>query len=302
MGFRGSVGFITPKNNKANSNIKKIVLCSFYSPPNSSTRHKLIDHICGIYHLLSAKYGHGLQFIMAGDSNDMNLDGIVQLSPALRQVVIDYTRLNPPAMLDPIITTLANFYQTPVCLQPLGPDEDSLCVESDHKIVEMKPINENENICSRTFRRVSVRPITNSGMTKLEEWFQNQTWGNIFNTVCVNEKAINLQKVVMEKVEECLPMKCRKISNDDQPWYTEELKKLKRKKAREYQKKRKSEKYIILNKKYEQKLKIAQKKYKREKIDDVLKASDRQWYSKLKRLTRYDQEKYEPVKIEAIEN
>ena len=31
-------------------------------------------------------------------------------------------------------------------------------------------------------------------------------------------------------------------------------------------------------------------------------SSDRQWYSKLKRLTQYDQEKFEPVKVEAIEN
>ena len=285
---------LTPKNNKGNENIKRIILCSFYSPPNSNTKFQLIDHISGIYHFMSAKYGEGLHFIMAGDSNDMKIDNILQLSHAMRQVVIDYTRLNPPAILDPIITTLGNYYQTPECLQPLGPDINSQCVESDHKIVKMKPISFEENICSRNFRNISVRPITESGMGKLECWFKNQTWADILNTECVNEKAIKLQNTVLQKVGEYLPLKNRKISNDDQPWYTEELKKLKRKKSREYRKNRRSEKYTILNKKYDKKLKIAQRRYKKEKIDDVLSSSDRQWYSKLKRMTQYDQENLSP--------
>ena len=48
---------LTPKMGKNNRKIKKVVLCCFYSPPNSSTRFQLVDHICGIFHLLSAKYG-----------------------------------------------------------------------------------------------------------------------------------------------------------------------------------------------------------------------------------------------------
>ena len=293
---------LTPKERKQNQVIKKIVLCSFYSPPKSNSRFELIDHICGIYHLLSAKYGQGLHFIIAGDSNDMKLDSILQLSPNMIQVVKDYTRMNPPAILDPIITTLANFYQTPECLQPLGPDCDSLGVESDHKIVLMKPINSTEKTCSRTFRDITFRPITDSGMYSLEQWFHNQSWEDILNEESVNNKAVNLQDKIMGKVNEYLPLKNRKIANDDQPWYTGELKKLNRKKAREYKKHRKSEKYMLLNAKYDLKIKMAKRKYKREKIDDVLTSSDRQWYSKLKRLTQYDQEKFQPVNVEEIEN
>ena len=251
---------------------------------------------------MAAKYGHGLQFIIAGDSNDMNLDNIVQLSPALRQVVKDYTRMNPPAILDPIITSLANYYQTPECLQPLGPDSDSSCVESDHKIVLMKPINMIDRTCSRTFREIYYRPITESGMKKLDQWFKNQSWEDVINENCVNMKALNLQNIVMKKVDEFLPLKQRKLANDDLPWYTDELKKLKRKKSREYKKHRKSDKYILLTKKYDEKVKMAQKRYKRAKIDDVLTSSNKQWYSKLKRLTHYEQDKFEPVQVESIEN
>ena len=270
---------LTPKENKGNSMVKKIALCCFYSPPKSNTRFNLIDHICGSFHLLSAKYGQGLHFILAGDANDMKLDNILQLSPGLRQVVRDYTRMNPPALLDPIVTSLANYYQTPMCLTPLGPDEESSCVESDHKIVLMNPINKNENICTRTFRKIYVRPFTNSGLNKLDNWFKLQTWGEILETKCVSKKAELLQSMVLSKVEQYLPVKHRKIAIDDQPWYTEELKKLKRRKCREYHKNRKSVKYLDLNSKYNKKLKLAKRRYKRKHIDDVLTSSDKQWYS-----------------------
>ena len=102
---------LTPKTLTNNSLIKKIIICGFYNPPNSNAKYKLLDHICGNFHLLSAKYGHGTHFIIAGDANEMKLDNIVQLSVSFRQVVTEYTRMSPPAILDPIITDLANFYQ-----------------------------------------------------------------------------------------------------------------------------------------------------------------------------------------------
>ena len=47
---------------------------------------------------------------------------------------------------------------------------------------------------------------------------------------------------------------------------------------------------------------MAKRKYKRKAIDDVLTSSDRQWYSKLKRMTNFDQQKFEPVQVEEIED
>ena len=33
--------------------------------------------------------------------------------------------MDPPALLDPIITTMTKFYQEPICLEPLDVDEDN---------------------------------------------------------------------------------------------------------------------------------------------------------------------------------
>ena len=175
-------------------------------------------------------------------------------------------------------------------------------MKSDHRIVLFKPINGIENNCSRTFRDVIYRPVTESGMMLLEEWFKSQNWSIILESECVNQKAIDLHKIILEKVDLYLPQKKRKIAIDDQPWYTNELKFIKRKKAREFRKNRKSIKYIILNEKYENKLKKARQIYKKSRIDDVLSSNDRQWYSKLKRMTNFDQQKFEPVQVESIEN
>jgi hypothetical protein len=62
------------------------------------------------FNLISTKYGEGLHFMNAGDTNDLKLDNILNLSDGMKQLVKDVTRLNPPAMLDPIMSTLGAYY------------------------------------------------------------------------------------------------------------------------------------------------------------------------------------------------
>ena len=95
----------------------------------------MLDHISDAFHILNTKYGRGLEFVIAGDTNDLNLGPILDLSPKFQQIVNDFTRLNPPAILDPIITTMPNLYQVPECLDPLDADPDKNGSKSDHKIV-----------------------------------------------------------------------------------------------------------------------------------------------------------------------
>ena len=106
---------ISPKNITSDSSIKRIAVCSVYSKPDSRKKSLLLDHINQAFNVISTKYGDGLHFIIAGDTNDLMLD-IINLSHNIRQLVKDVTRLDPPAMLDPIMLTLGSYYQQPVCL------------------------------------------------------------------------------------------------------------------------------------------------------------------------------------------
>ena len=93
------------------------------------------------YNVLSTKYGKGLHFVVAGDTNDLKLDSILSLDRRFVQVVQKWTRMDPPAILDLVMMTLSNFYQEPMCLDPLDSDPDKNGVKSDHKIVLIRPIN-----------------------------------------------------------------------------------------------------------------------------------------------------------------
>ena len=71
---------------------------------------------------------------------------------------------------------------------------------------------------------------------------------------------------------------------------------------REYNKNRKSTKYFLLSRLYQEKLIKAKQSYKRKIIDDIKTANSGQWYSKLKRISRYDQTKSEVIQVEEISN
>ena len=68
--------------------------------------------------------------------------------------------------------------------------------------------------------------------------------------------------MVKDKVDEFSPEVTRKISSDDEPWMTIQLKNLVRKKKREFHKNRRSTKFCYLQKKFKRKVSIEKKKYK----------------------------------------
>ena len=69
----------------------------------------------------------------------MKLDTVLNLDKRMKQIVQSPTRLNPPAILDPIITTLGSYYQIPVCLPPLDAEDGES--QSDHLTVVAEPIS-----------------------------------------------------------------------------------------------------------------------------------------------------------------
>ena len=101
---------ITPKNSGNNSLIKKIVVGSIYCKPTSRKKTVLLDHIALTYHTISSKYGSNVYWIICGDMNDLKLDSILHLNSNFRQVVLTPTRLQPPVILDTIITDLHFHY------------------------------------------------------------------------------------------------------------------------------------------------------------------------------------------------
>ena len=82
---------LTPKNLTNTSIIQKIICAAIYSKPKSKFKSKLLDHISDTFYLLSKKYSKGAYWILAGDTNEMKLDAILNLDPNMKQIVQDST-------------------------------------------------------------------------------------------------------------------------------------------------------------------------------------------------------------------
>ena len=163
------------------------------------------------------------------------------------QIVTKPTRINPKTgvgvIIDPVIMTMSQYYQEPLCLEPLDHDPDKDGKPADHRIVVAKPINTLNNKNARITRKITTRPITHSGMKEMQNWIIQQTWENVFQTENTHSKAQIFQDTLITKYEEIFPEKTRKINSDDTPWMTQKLKRLDRKRKRVYNKQRKSEQW-----------------------------------------------------------
>ena len=135
VGVEAVWALISPKVRNPRNQVKCIAVCSlYYRGPKSTNKTLLFDHIAESYHLLKANYGKGLEFIFAGDTNRLNLSPILVLCPSFKQVVKVFTRLNPGAILDTIITSLSRYYQDPVTKPPINNNLDD-GKPSDHIVV-----------------------------------------------------------------------------------------------------------------------------------------------------------------------
>ena len=164
----------------------------------------------------------------------------------------------------------------------------------------MQPINAINNNPARIKRKVKVRPLPESGVREMGRWIVNHSWDEVYNASTVHEKAECLQSILLEKLNHFLPEKVLKFSSDDQVWVTPEIKEISRKKSREYFKHRKSARWKVLNDLLAEKCEMAKKAYYTNIVNDLKESNPAQWYSKLKRMTSYDDQKSEEIIVAPI--
>ena len=83
---------LTPQNIGPDNKIQHIVCSAIYSKPDSKHKTDLLDHISEAYHVLNSKFKKGLHFIIAGDTNHLKLNSILDLNSNLVQIVKQSTR------------------------------------------------------------------------------------------------------------------------------------------------------------------------------------------------------------------
>ena len=292
---------LTPKNTSNSSLVKKIAVASFYCKPGSRKKSALIDHLSQVYHFLSARYKSGLYFILAGDKNELKIDQIMLLSSDFKQLVQQPTRMMPPAILDIIISDLHKFYNIPTVEAPLQVDSDKVGSDSDHHMVILTPISNFQNTKGRSIRHVEFRPLTDDGFQAMEETLSQYDWGQIFNIKSACDQMTYFQNSLFEIYSQCFPTKKRKFFSESEPFYTDKLAKLKRRKGREFSKNRNSNKYLSLHETYKKELLKAKRTYYREKIRQLRTSNPRSWYQHIKKLMGNNQSE-EHIEVEDIKD
>ena len=138
-----------------------------------------------------------------------------------------------------------------------------------------------------------------SGTQKMKNWFVDQSWDDVYQAESAHEKAALFQETLLKALDDFFPDKVRKINSDDQPWISNRLKVLDRRRKRLYHKERRSEKWKIMNKMFKKEVKSAKAKFYQKTVADLKTKNPGQWYSCLKRITSHDQ-KGEKINIDEI--
>ena len=260
--------------------ISTIISCCFYSPPRSRKNAALIDHITEtLQSLLKIHNNPGI--IISGDKNDMNISSILSIEPSLRQIVLKPTR--GQNILDIIVTNLSSYYQEPCIIPPIHPDVSGHGVPSDHQGVMAVPLKSQQTTEARTKLIKFVRPIPESRLPLFEEKMKSQVF-HYPPYQSVHTMVDIFQSSISRILSETFPEKRIQISPYDEPWFTEELRTLRRARQWRYQRHGKDDKYLEIKDKFDQAMKIAILKYKDKVENEVREGKRGSSYPFLKRL------------------
>ena len=261
--------------------IKKIILCAFYSPPRSRLRFKLKDHIIGTLQVLTTRYPECGIFI-GGDKNKMDISQFLNCNLKLKQIVNRPTRKQE--ILDVAMTNLFPYYNAPIIVPPVQPDVPGQGVPSDHSVPLCIPHTDPHNPPTRVYKKIISRPLPDSRIRDFGQWITSESWESLMDHNEPTQQVIAFEELVNSKLDEYFPLKETKIGVGDKPYMTQELKTLKRKRMKEYQKHGKSQKYKGLRDEFEAKLLKAKEGFMQKNIDTLKQSNPGQAYTMLKKM------------------
>ena len=119
-------------------------------------------------------------------------------------------------------------------------------------------------------------------------WLMEENWECVTEAPTADLKAEAFQDTFVTKFDQYFPKKTLKLSNVDQPWITQKLKKLDRQRKRVYNKTRRSEKWKKLDDLFKKEVKKEKANFYRKMVLDLKEKNPKQWYSAVKRMAAYD--------------
>ena len=195
--------------------IKKVILCSFYSPPNSKKNLLLIDHISVTYNSLKIQHPDAA-ILLSGDKNNLDERKILALNPNFRQMVRQNTRQNK--ILTIVISDLHMFYHNPTIIPPVPVDVPGQGVPSDHSGVQALPITSAHSQRTAESRKMKVRPLPESLITKFGDIMVSHDWSFIKQAASPTAMVQLFESETQSMIENTFPEKTVTLSGYDKPY------------------------------------------------------------------------------------
>ena len=155
------------KHKNPTGHIKSVIICAFYSPPNSRKKSALINHISINYFILKSQYPESA-FVCGGDKNDLNLQLLLEIDPSFRQIVTKPTYKQ--SILEVIVTDIGHYYLEPIIWPPVQPDNPASASPSDHSIAFAKDNTSSDIPVQRTFRSHTIKPFPDEALSGFVSW------------------------------------------------------------------------------------------------------------------------------------
>jgi hypothetical protein len=184
-------GIMRPKDT-ISSGLREIIAVSFYCPPRSTKKNKLLDHILTTVHKLLPKYPNA-GLVIGAAKNDLNITSLISGIPRVRQIVSLATHKDK--ILDIILTNLYQFYQIPIIVPPVAPDDPTRGVPSDHSIPLALPVSSVHHV-TREYKTATVRPLSQSGIEEYNDWIMTVDWEPLLNISSPTEQVELFQSIL----------------------------------------------------------------------------------------------------------
>ena len=276
--------FALLKPKKPTGKVNTFICGSFYSPPRSRCKTKMAEFLAVTLCQLRAEHPDSA-VILGADINDMTLDLLFSLDPTLRQIVNFNTNKNDDKTLDVIITDCQRLMQEPTRLAPLQVDEGKRGVDSDHKGVEVLPRAVSASQGPTLRQRIVVQPFPESGLARFGVILQKKDWGELEDTLSSTQMVDRFQAMSEDLVDMSFAKKSVLVGDQDQPYFTEELRRIKRRRQRAYVTHgKRSDRYIALRRHFEDKLRQEAKKYINKIETEVTEGKRGSAYSAIRKL------------------
>ena len=263
--------------------VTKFICCSFYAPPKSKHNNKLAEFLVVTVNNLRSQHP-GARVILGADINDMKLGLLQSLDPTLTQTVRGFTNKHKDKTLDVLIMDCQELFQEPVIIPPMTVDEGKIGKDSDHSGVEARPRNNLAPEGSRMREKVVVQPFPESGMAEFGVKLMEEDWCSLEREGSSTDMVTQFEARSERLVSSQFPTKIVLVGPQDLPYFTEELRKLKRRRQRAFKKGKRSPQYMQAKENFEKRKVLEAIKYRKKIMNEVQEGKRNSGYKAIRKL------------------